>query len=187
MPRWYLNLAIVFLVSGLWHGTSWTYVAWGALHAFFLIFSLATRNVRSTIARAVGFDRSSRLLVALQQCVVFSLVSFAWIFFRANSFSDAIHIVSHLGTGWSHLFEPGWFRGVCHQVGASRGYLLTSIVLIGVLEWIQAQESNRLTANWTHMFAGRHWSLRWVMYTGLLLAIINLGAPRAAPFIYFQF
>ncbi len=185
--RWYANLAIVFLVSGLWHGTSWTYVIWGGLHAGYLIFALATRDARQRFTEAVGLSRFPSLHAALQRTVVFLLVCLAWIFFRANSISDAWHITTHLGTGWSQLLEPGWFRASLEQVGVSKNYLLMSLLLIGILEWVQAFESNRSQSDWRQLFARHHWSLRWALYAGLVLSIINLGAPKAAPFIYFQF
>jgi alginate O-acetyltransferase complex protein AlgI len=187
VTRWYLNLAIVFLISGLWHGTSWTYVTWGALHAFFLIFALATREVRQSLARRLQFGRFPVVQACLQRCVVFALICFAWIFFRADSMSDAMHIVTHLGTGWSHLFEAGWFRDAREQAGASKHYLFTSIVLVMILEFVQLYQSQSTARDWRQMFAGQHWLMRWSAYTGLVLAIVNLGAPKAAPFIYFQF
>jgi len=187
VPRWYLNLAIVFLVSGLWHGTSWTYVTWGALHAFFLIFALASRELRQTAAHRMGLDRVPVVQAFVQRCSVFAMICFAWIFFRADSMSDAIHIVTHLGTGWSHLFEAGWFSGACEQVGASKSYLRTSIALVLILESVQFYQSRSTQRDWRQMFAGQHWLMRWAAYAGLVLAIVNLGAPKAAPFIYFQF
>ncbi|CAN5908465.1 hypothetical protein BH23GEM7_BH23GEM7_20090 [soil metagenome] len=57
--RWYVNLFAVFLVSGLWHGANWTFVVWGGLHGFYLVFSLMTRNVRDR-----GWEALGRLLPA---------------------------------------------------------------------------------------------------------------------------
>src|SRR5579864_3863024 len=61
IPRWYLNLMIVFLVSGLWHGANWTFVIWGALHGFYLIFALATEKPRKRLAKKFYLDRFSFL------------------------------------------------------------------------------------------------------------------------------
>jgi len=48
--RWYYNLFITFLISGFWHGANWTFVVWGALHGFYLVFSHATKNIRNNLA-----------------------------------------------------------------------------------------------------------------------------------------
>lgn len=80
--RLYLNLMIVFLVSGLWHGAAWTYVIWGALHAFYQILEKRFRlNFKSKF---------------LNITKTFLLVTLAWIFFRANTFNDAIYVILNL-------------------------------------------------------------------------------------------
>lgn len=55
--RWYFNLMAVFLISGLWHGANWTFVLWGFLHGFYLVFSIWTQNIRDTISHAFRVDR----------------------------------------------------------------------------------------------------------------------------------
>ena len=82
IPRWYLNLFIVFLISGLWHGASWTFVVWGALHGFYLVFELITKGTRRRINKIIHLDK----LPFLSAITTFSFVTFAWIFFRANNF-----------------------------------------------------------------------------------------------------
>jgi D-alanyl-lipoteichoic acid acyltransferase DltB (MBOAT superfamily) len=187
VPRWYLNLAIVFLVSGLWHGTSWTFVTWGALHAFFMIAAAATCSWRTKISNELGIHKFPRFQAVYQQAAVFAMVCFSWIFFRANSFADAIHVVVGMGRGWGNLLESGWFKSTWSSIGISQGSLAGAVALIGVLELVQAYNSNSATVTWSQMFSQYHWSIRWVAYTCLMLAIVNLGAPRATPFIYFQF
>ncbi len=90
MPRWYINLFIVFLVSGLWHGANWTFVAWGALHGLFCIASAATGNLRKKLVTATGMDKIPAFHKGMQILVTFCLVSLAWIFFPANTNSHAV-------------------------------------------------------------------------------------------------
>src|SRR3989338_1263361 len=61
IPRWYLNLFITFLFACLWHGASWTFVIWGALHGVYLIFSLITQKIRSKFAYLIGLDKMPKL------------------------------------------------------------------------------------------------------------------------------
>jgi len=83
--RWYYNLLVVFLVSGLWHGANWTYVIWGGLHGSFLVTALVIRPVTARVASALP-----PLLVRFGGLVsTFVLVSVAWVFFRASSAQDA--------------------------------------------------------------------------------------------------
>jgi alginate O-acetyltransferase complex protein AlgI len=89
----YRNLFVTFLLSGIWHGAAWTFAIWGALHAFGV---MATRELeRSAFYR----DQVPRLL---KQLGVFIFVCLTWIFFRAESLSDAWLIVRRIFTAvWS--------------------------------------------------------------------------------------
>ncbi|RYY07325.1 MAG: MBOAT family protein, partial [Sphingobacteriaceae bacterium] len=98
---WYFNLFIVFLISGLWHGASWTYVVWGALHGFYLIFALITKNVRNKINHAVFIGKNS----FLPTLTTFLLVCFAWIFFRADNLQTAFYIAKNIFTGIPSLLK----------------------------------------------------------------------------------
>src|SRR5258706_10762691 len=101
IPRWYLNLFIVFLVSGLWHGANWTFLIWGGLHGFYLVFALITKDLRGKINKHFSLDRIQFLSVL----TTFGLVAFAWIFFRANSVHAAFYIAKHIFTGIPDLMN----------------------------------------------------------------------------------
>ena len=77
---------IVFVVSGLWHGANWTFVIWGALHGLYVVVEALIHRRGTRI----------RLPAVVKVLITFALVSFAWIFFRANSFADAGYVVTHL-------------------------------------------------------------------------------------------
>ena len=95
--RTYVNMVLTMLISGLWHGAMWTFVLWGAVHA---AGRLLTRGLERT-----GFYRN-RVPKSVKQILTFLIVTFAWIFFRAESVSDAWLIVSRIATaGWS---DPGF-------------------------------------------------------------------------------
>ncbi|MEO8497127.1 MAG: MBOAT family O-acyltransferase, partial [Planctomycetota bacterium] len=85
----YRNLFLTMVISGLWHGAAWTFVIWGALHA---LATMATRSAE----RSTWYRR--RVPKFVKQIMVFGVVCFAWIFFRAESMSDAWLIVSKICT-----------------------------------------------------------------------------------------
>lgn len=80
--RCYLNILIVFLVSGLWHGAAWTYIVWGALHAIYQI-----------LERMFNLKFKSKTLNIIR---TFILVTFAWIFFRSSTINDAIYVITNM-------------------------------------------------------------------------------------------
>jgi D-alanyl-lipoteichoic acid acyltransferase DltB (MBOAT superfamily) len=104
IPRWYLNLFIVFLISGLWHGANWTYIMWGAINGFYLVFAIISMNFRNKISSFFRIKKSSKFNFVLQISTTFLLTCFAWIFFRANSIDDALLIIEKIFTSQGSLF-----------------------------------------------------------------------------------
>ena len=100
LPRRCFNIMAVFLLSGLWHGADWTFVAWGGIHGIYQVCGvLAARRTggRAPQGRGTGLLRCA---------ATFSLVTFAWLFFRAQSMADAWLLLSRLGTGWGAAQGP---------------------------------------------------------------------------------
>jgi len=93
--RTYVNMALTMIISGLWHGASWRFVAWGGLHA---LGRVATRRLEATAFYI------HRVPTFVKRAAVFSFVTFAWIFFRARTFGDAWLIVSRIFS--SGLADP---------------------------------------------------------------------------------
>ena len=92
-----INIMIIFLISGAWHGASWTYIIWGGIHGIYLMVGILWRRWRGVRTQevSVGIGRFGR------RFVTFSLVCFAWIFFRANSLADVLVLLRNLLNGWS--------------------------------------------------------------------------------------
>ncbi len=106
--RRYLNLMIVMVLGGLWHGAGWTFVAWGTLHGIYLVIN----NIWHTISRSLGYDpnRPRWWGRRLSQVVTFTAVVFAWVFFRAESFSGAQNILSGM-VGLNGFVVPESYMG----------------------------------------------------------------------------
>jgi len=183
--RWYYNIFIVFLVSGLWHGANWTFIIWGALHGFYLLFSIWTKDIRERLA---GFTRIREFPTPrkyLRALVTFCLVLFAWVFFRANSVSDALYIVTNVHTGWGDLSMVSAIKNSLRALGLTKLELFIAVISIAILvviHLIQRKGSLR------EMIAVRPAWFRWLAYYALLLSIVFFGAfNRSVPFVYFQF
>ena len=171
LSRHYLNLMITFVISGLWHGANWTFVAWGFLHGLYLIVAQATAPFRP------HFTRVPRLQAFLKTVFTFALVTYAWIFFRANTLQDSWFIATHLlplGRLDSFLLKVGGFSR------ATAPYLLMSIIAMFVVEWWIAHPL-RVPRLWARP------AFRALAYNACIYAIVFFGFFGHRDFIYFQF
>lgn len=183
IPRWYFNLFFVLLICGLWHGANWTFVVWGGLHGLYLVISSLTQNVRGRIYKTIGLDKVPRLHSSVKTLVTFSLVSLAWIFFRAQSISDAIYVLSHLFTGWGEIFNPDVLMKM-PLWDSSRFEWITGLVSIGVLILVEWGERRR---SMVEIISAKPAWIRWPAYYFVLLSILLFGHFGTKQFIYFQF
>ena len=94
--RQYLNIMIVFLVSGMWHGADITYVIWGALHGLYEVAGSVLKPLRDRVITALQLDRLTAAHRLYKTCVTFLLVSFAFIWFRADNVQEAVLIIRNL-------------------------------------------------------------------------------------------
>ncbi len=168
--RWYFNLFFVFMVSGFWHGANWTFVAWGALHGVYLIFGILLEPLEKKY-----FNQNNVVSNVLKRLFVFVLVAIAWVFFRANSISDALYIISHF-----HKIDTNYLFGVASASTVNN--MLSIALIIGLIisdyyfEW--AENNTKILQN---NF------LRYAIAIILLVLIYTIGVFESASFIYFQF
>ena len=173
IPRWYLNLFIVFLISGLWHGANWTYIMWGAINGFYLVFAIISMNFRNKISSFFRIKKSSKFNFALQISTTFLLTCFAWIFFRANSIDDALLIVEKIFTSQGSLFIE------------NPSMIIYSFLAIFTLFFVEMkQEYYKGNFSFTK---NSNWLIRILSYAFLLILIFLIGVFDGGQFIYFQF
>ena len=187
--RWYYNIMIVFLISGLWHGANWTFVIWGGLHGSYYLFSYWTRNIRPKLTQLFKLDKVPFLQKTLRVLFIFHIVLFGWIFFRANNLSDAIFIVSHLFTGIGDVIRriseigitPGIFNYGFELPVLEIFIGIVAILILGVHHLLQRKQSVRVWLKTKPIWA------RWLVYYFLIISILVFGYLEPSEFIYFQF
>ena len=187
--RGYLNVSIIFLVSGLWHGANWNYIIWGALHAFYSVFAIVTFQPRAYLRSISGVAKFPFLDNTLQRITTFLLVCFAWIFFRADYKDTHVmwDLVQRVGTGWptfQEFFTTEYFMdNIC--MGERRRQFLIAIALICLMELVHYIQRGK---NVKDLLSVQPIWIRWTCYAILVLTILYLGVFTNTPqFIYFQF
>ena len=164
--RTYINLMVTMLLGGLWHGAAWHFVLWGGLHGLYLAGERFARGVWGG-ARWLE-SQVSRVGLALG---TYLLVCFTWVFFRAQTFQDAISLIRA-------MLDPSTDGLIVGPNGALLVAGVTLCVLAG--QWVLRETSLE------HVTRRLPWWARAVVLAGLLLSIaLAPGEDRA--FIYFQF
>jgi D-alanyl-lipoteichoic acid acyltransferase DltB (MBOAT superfamily) len=164
------NTIIIFLVSGFWHGASWTFIAWGFINAlYFIPLLLLSRNRKNVDDFALSLNLKS-LKTILNILITFSITCFAWIFFRAKSIADAFQYIKR-------LFENRTFTEQYFSIERYNYEILPLILFFILVEW-----NNRTK---TEPISGKY---SWVKLGFCLGAIVALGVfSDYKEFIYFQF
>lgn len=175
--RNYLNIFIVFLLSGLWHGASWTFILWGMLHAFYLIFASVTKSLRTTLSKFFLLHRFEKIRIFWQISLTFALVNLAWVLFRANSVADALYIFKTFFLNFS--FEISNTDIGTDVIGLI--IIFASILFMELLHLLQEHNSMR------KFFSAKPIYQRWIIYLFIIMAILLFGSYSQEQFIYFQF
>lgn len=171
-PKVIRNVFIVFLISGFWHGANWTFLAWGLLHAiYFLPLLVLNRNRVHTDVVAASKSLPS-LKEFLQIGFTFFLTVIAWVFFRAETITQAFEYMVGMFS-WD-LFSIPMFRP---------SYLFLLLLFFLVLEWSGRQQQYALEDFWLR----KSKLLRWTLYLVLVFIIVFYMKTEETTFIYFQF
>lgn len=173
VPRWYFNVIIVFLISGLWHGANWTFIVWGGLNGFYLVFGILTQSIRRNLLDLTGINRFSKIHRALQILTTFVLICFSWIFFRANTVTDAIKIVKKMASLKGEIFIENPSMMVFSVLG---------IVLLLLIE-----TKGEFYKGSFSLWSNKNWVIRNLTYASLIILILLIGVFDGGQFIYFQF
>jgi len=168
--KWYRNIFIVFLISGLWHGANWTYIIWGGLHGVYQVVE-SIGKARLKPIKNEGLRRVSNFFKIIAN---FVLVGIAWVFFRANTVNDAFYMIKSM-----FILKPGkLFLG---EPPTIIGYALLAVFLLLAIEIGQEYFTGIKVVNNSRP------AIRYAGYFFLIICILLIGVLNGGQFIYFQF
>lgn len=180
----YINIMIVFVVSGLWHGADISFIVWGALHGVYQVAEKAIEPFWNKVMVRLKIQTNSYMYKLFQVIKTFVLVDFAWIFFKASSFKAAIVFIKNM-----FYFNPEVFiNGSIYKLGLSYKEFWIGVfgIVIVLIENLLQRNSNIESK-----LMNKHVVIRWSLYVASLIFIIIFGVYGSdynpQQFIYFQF
>lgn len=182
--RRYLNIMITMLLGGLWHGASWTFVAWGGLHGIYLVVNHILRNM---FPPRRDHTVSRLWLHWTKRAVVFILVVVSWVFFKADSFGSAATLLKAMfgANGMGQMSQP-W---------VATSWLVASLVIVWfmpnsyeIFSWVRPTlpvttkpvDQGRFTFSWRP-------TQGWAVVAACTLSAGILSVSKFSPFLYFRF
>jgi alginate O-acetyltransferase complex protein AlgI len=174
--RTLVNLWAVFLLTGLWHGASWNFVIWGAIHGFFLMMERVARNSRG--------ESQFRIAAGLGRVYAMFVVMLAWVFFRASSLNQAVQFLQALAGHWP---RAQWTVSAEAIYSNQAGVLIVAAMLLaGGLYAKLVTVTKRLWENLAER-ALDGWVRTAMVAPALVLCCMSLALGQYNPFIYFRF
>jgi D-alanyl-lipoteichoic acid acyltransferase DltB (MBOAT superfamily) len=167
---WNFSMIVTFLISGLWHGADWSFVMWGLYQGVFIVLSTNIAKRRKKFEKQHKL-KNKRLYQALTILLIFGIVCFGLIFFRANSITDAFEVIHKVFTAQGSLFidADAVFAG-----------LLSLVILI----FKDVKDEFCIKCNFLH---SKHVVIRYASAIALMAFILSMGVLDGGQFIYFQF
>ena len=170
------NTFIIFIVSGFWHGSNWTFIIWGFLNALFIMPSIVLKTNRNNLDIVAEGRVFPNIKEISQLIITFSLATFAWIFFRSASVIDAFEYISRIFT------TIGTGIGYPYKLLNGDMKVLVFILIMLIFEWFMREQLHPLRKPFTNLPT----FVRWIIYF-LLVILVLLFAGEQGKFIYFQF
>ena len=185
--RKHLNTMITFLVSGLWHGSSWSYVLWGGIHGFYLVMGEVLKPLRERLLKLMNVNREAFSFHFGRRLITCLLAGFAWIFFRAHSIGNGIYFVKRMVTHYNPwvLFDESMFRwGLDRREMGILFFCLLILLCVSILRQVKKTDIGSFLLTQNLYF-------RWFVFLLLITAVVIWGEYGvdfdSAQFIYFNF
>lgn len=183
--RKYLNVMIVFLFCGMWHGAGITFLIWGFLNGFYQVIGSMTFKFRKKLCQAAGLDEHSHGAMLRKKLTTAIFIEFAWLFFRADGYKEAFVMLRRMFTGWNPWILTD---GTLYQAGLDQWDFLILIAGAVGVGWISRAGDKK---DLHHIFLSQSWLCQTLIILGALVIwyLFGIYGPGFDPvnFLYYNF
>ena len=178
---------VTFLVSGLWHGASFTYVIWGGIHGLYQIIGDLLKPVKNKLNQLMHVNTEVFSYHFGQVLFTGICTTFAWIFFRASTLKEALYYIQRMLTRWNPwvLFQDDIYRFGLDQ--KEMGILFVAVLVLFIADLL----CNQKKCNVGEFLQKQNLWFRWIVFALLIVSILVYGQYGihfdSTQFIYFTF
>lgn len=166
------SIMVTFLICGLWHGVGWNFLIWGGLFGAYLTLSNLTKAIQKDLRKKLGIKKKSGISLVFNILLTFSLVTFAWIFFRAQSMNEALGIIEKIFTAPGAVFYKP----------SELVFALISIISLAALDLKREYFDDTFS-----VLHNKQFIIRTTGVIVIIVMILMFGVLDGGQFIYFQF
>lgn len=166
------SILITFMICGIWHGVGWTFLIWGCLFGVYLTISNFSKNLQKDFRNSLKIHKNSKFQIVINILLTFSLVTFSWIFFRAQNLHDAFEIVGKLFASHGPLFYKP----------SELAFAMISLGSLVILDLKAEYFNDKFSVIHNGKFL-----IRAATVVAIVLMILILGVLDGGQFMYFQF
>ena len=191
--RYALNIMITFMVSGLWHGANLTFIVWGALHGAVQVLETFAHNAWARLRGRDPKDKAYRKKGAariVSIVLVFIFATVAWVFFEADSVSDALYVLTNM---WRGITSPvAYIKGGLQSIGINSGMMIHLVIVIGMLfaydlaAYIATEHGSTIFERFNRLPKVVRWLVCIVVVDLMVIWFMQYGADSSS-FVYFEF
>lgn len=185
--RKYFNVMVTFLVSGLWHGAEWSFVIWGGLHGLYQVAGDLLLPLKKKLVKLFEVKTECASYKLLQIFVTFVLTTFAWIFFRADTFGQAVTYIQRIFTRANFAVL---FNGSIYELGLEQfeaNVLVVSLMVLLLVDLVRYRKNQRLDVFLQEQNLWFRWTVCILMFVMVWVYGVYGPVYDASQFIYFQF
>ena len=184
--RKYVNIMVVFLVSGLWHGANWSYVVWGGLNGLYQVIGAIFAPLKKGVGEKIPVRKNFMPFMLINMLITFIFVDLAWIFFRADTMQHAFAVIN----GIVHMNDAMLLaNGSLYDLGLNKPNFIVLIVSLMILLCSDICKYRGIKLR--SVILNANIAVRWTIMIFSILAILIFGiwgsGYSATNFIYFQF
>ena len=177
LPKMILSTLIVFTLSGLWHGAAWHFVVWGILHGIWISGERLIKKV---------FGKKSLLIpYVLKVAYTYCVISVFWVFFRANTITDALYVLQNASIGIKNFIFPSYVWASLNQLFIFN--IPEMLIVFGALGIAVLLEVFRGNTSLSQVFSRQPVFIRFIFYSVVIFLIIELRSSQMKEFIYTRF
>jgi len=181
-----IALLITFFISGLWHGAAWTFVIWGLIHGLYMAVAVLYKPLQKKIYKKLKLN-GTKILKLWKILITFNLVSFAWMFFRAESLRDAGWIVRNLLSLEINGQKSSIYQLLRTTLGGLGITKVDMVIVFLSVCFFAIVNFSQMNKDFFTPVKRSNLVVRWIFYTVLVITVFLFAKTGDIPYLYFQF